>query len=418
MLTTSIKVVGKTFNTWWKGDTKQPKDVEDEATPSPSMDDASSPKSTSSASSFTHTTNLNNNDVEKNDAPQDALLENNDEDTSQLVQKRFFLEQPPSGDTLEQHCNDDTKSIILCKDLQLVSRPVYLNKGKDVVEQQLSTSMKQLSLSNDAGLSLEGDVKNNSLSISRGSSIFDERRNLNPTESPPPNERLTPTRVSNLSTEETPALGGNNEGTIVLFSGNNDNEASSPGNDESVSWSDGDTVVNNELLAKERAILDERKAYVAEKEALLAEKKELQAFFLLKIKEKNKELAIAGDNNKEVKALLQEEFKSFEATYRSLSQQKQQLLEEIDYGKELILHSTERIETALFQIGRQMEKNHDELMDGQSALMDNQKQGFAKGGDKLDELIREVRDLNSKVELQSLAKQKKSNSYNPFNSRR
>lgn len=385
LLTTSIKAVSK----WWNGgeDDKQNEEDNEEATPPRSNDDASLSTNTSITSSFTSTANLNN-EKEKTGIPQDV----------ETKKSHSFIVQPSSANTPEQHDVVETKSIMAVRKRQLVSNTTYPDKGKDVVEQLTTSNQLSNPLGNDAGLSLEGDVKNNSNADSNldettvakstgGKSIFSVCREKN-AEIMNASNRNTPPRVSDPEEQK--------NRTLALLSGNNNNDDAAPSSlcdDSSVSWSgDGDTVVNNDFVAEQKAFRAEREALVAENEALLAAKKQQTKLYLSRMKEINKELADARDSK--VEALLRDEFESLQDTIRSISEEKRKLLKEIDHGKDLILLSTGRIESAVFQLGRQAEKNHEEVMD-------EMQQGFAK-------VLEGMHAMNAKLD------DKKSNSYNLF----
>ena len=200
-------------------DTKQIKQDDEEDIPQqPSTNDASMPTNTSTTLSFTSTANLNT-EEEKNDAPQDDLVS---------APNKIPNNIPITSVQLFQN-NYDSRSIKICRESQLVTKYLQENKKEKDDNKQLTTSTNQLSLSNDTGLSLK---LNKSLSTASR------------------NEGLSPNRVSNLSKEETSELGGgNNDGTLVLYTGSNNNNNmndsvnSSLGDDESIYLS-GDTIVN------------------------------------------------------------------------------------------------------------------------------------------------------------------------------
>jgi len=371
-------------------------------------DDASSPTDTSTTSSVTLDKDATV-DEKKTDIPQDA---GNDNNNSQFVQTLpFFMQSSSTTALIKQQSSPATtpKSIIVLRGRQLVTNTAYPDKGKNV-EEQLSTSTNQLSLSNDTGLSLElGDVNNNSLSRDRGGSLFSELRDSNPKESPPQNKQLTPNRVSKSSE----LGGGNNDGTLVLYSGNNNNNndstASSLGDDESVSWSgSGDTIVNLDTLkAQQEDLVGKYDALLAKRDERLSEE-QMKVAILTERNESLHEQVIQALKKGEDTAHLFAEIEKNETSILRLFEMSEQFFKEIDFSQEKIIHSTKRIETAIFQLARQMEKNHDEVMAGQGALMDSQQQKFAEMSEKLDQALREVRDLTA------MLLEKKSNSYNLF----
>jgi len=387
---------------------KQDDEEDEEAPPPPSKDDdASSPTDTSTTSSVTLDKDATVD--EKTDIPQDAGNDNN----AQFVQTLPFFMQPSSTTTLiKQQSSPATtpKSIMILRGRKLVSNTTYPgNEGKDVLE-QLSISTNQLSIhcgNNDTGLSLElSDAENNFLSRAR----------------PPRNEGLTPNRISNPSKEETSELGGgNNDGTLVLYSGNNNNNNnnmndsvnSSLGDNESFSLSgSGDTLVNLDTLkAQQDNLVGKYDALLVKRDERISEEQTKVAFLTERNEILHEQVIQALKKGEDTAHLLAEIEKNETSIFR-LFEMSEQFFKDIDFSQEKIIHSTKRIETAIFQLARQMEKNHDEVMAGQGALMDFQQQSFADLFEKLDQVLRENRDLTAKL------LEKKSNPFNPFSGRR